>query len=811
MQLAKLILSGLITLILVLFLNGNIHIPGQDLPPFGKLLNPYSGVWKNGEKSGYQDYTINSSDLQSTVTISYDERMVPHIYAENLEDALLAQGYVEARHRFFQLDFIRRLASGTLSEVLGPRTINLDRQQRRKGLMHGAENAIKGWNNFPESLNLIENYVKGVNLYASQLSESSKPIEHKLIDMPISEFSLKDAALVSKWMADVLCGRSSDIQFTNLRNALGEERFNFLYPDKSAIVDPVIPSSVQYAFDTLFIKDNIKGEELSYIKGYEGELFPQSPKGVGSNNWAVGSEKSAYDAPIFSNDPHLNLTLPSIWYELSIHIPGHNIYGVSIPGMPGLMMGFNDHIAWGETNVGQDVKDYFLIQWKDKSKGEYVLDGKSMKVEKRIETIKVKGQDPVLDTVLYTYWGPINYTSSDNQRDYAMRWIALDVPSKPEFMTFVDGMMSKNYTQYLQATEAFLSPAQNFAFAAKDGDIALRVNGLFPAKGYADGKFVEDGSHSSNDWQAYIPRDQNPQVLNPERGFIASANQRSTDDSYPYFYNGKFEYSRNRSINEFLREDKKFTVDDMKAFQLNNRSMQAIDALPIMINLLELKELTSDQAAYLSELKTWNFSYDKDSETATLYDNWWESLRNKTMDEIYALSDSFSITYPEEWRLVEILRDHPDDEIFDISETEDVETAGDIVHLSFLESVEEIEKAKSEDKSIKWGEYAPLNIYHLARIPAFSSTEMNVGGHPDALNAIGSTHGPSWRMVVKLTEKVEGYGVFPGGQDGNPLSPYYLYSMDEWSSGKYHELQNPPSSDQIEVINYSITLDPTKK
>ncbi|NNF35431.1 MAG: penicillin acylase family protein [Saprospiraceae bacterium] len=805
----KLIISGALTLILVLFLNGNINIPGVDSPPFGKLLNPSSGVWKNGENSNYKNLNFESDQLTSPVQIIYDDRMVPHIYADNLADALLAQGYVEARHRFFQLDFIKRLASGTLSEVLGERTLNLDKQQRRKGLKYAAENAIKGWQNFPESVNLIENYIKGINLYARQLTDKTKPIEHKLIDMPIQEFTMLDAALVSKWMADVLCGRSSDIQYTNLRNALGGERFDFLYPDKGEIVEPVIPSSVSYDFDSLYISDSESGD-LSFIKGYEGDLYPQSPKGIGSNNWAVGSEKSTYNAPIFANDPHLNLTLPSIWYELSIHIPGHNIYGVSIPGMPGLMMGFNDYIAWGETNVGQDVKDYFLINWVNKEKNEYLLDGKTMVAEVRVETIPIKGKSEVKDTVLYTHWGPINYSSTDGERDYAMRWISIDVPSKPEFMTFIDGMMAQNYDQYLEGTEAFLSPAQNFAFASKEGDIALRVNGLLPAKVNGDGKFIEDGSLSSNDWQAFIPRDQNPQVKNPERGFIASANQRSTYNTYPYYYNGRFEYSRNRSINEFLREDRQFSVEDMKAFQLNNRSMQAIDALPIILNLLDESQLSTDNNSYLKEVKEWDYTYDKDSEVATYYDIWWSTIRNKTMDEIFALSDSFNITYPEEWRLVEILKDHPEDEIFDIVETAKVETASDIVFDSYISMVETIEKAKREGRKIEWGAYAPLDIFHLARIPAFSSTEMNVGGHPDALNAIGSTHGPSWRMVVQLTDDIEAYGVFPGGQDGNPLSPYYLYSMDEWSSGNYHKLQNPTEPEKVNGKQYSIILNPKK-
>ena len=806
MKAFKLISSLVLTLITILFLNGNLFLPGFDLPPFGKVLDPMGGIWNNAErKTQYTDIQVTSDIISDQVKVIYDDRMVPHIFASTLSDALFAQGYVEAQNRTFQLDFIRRLAAGELSEVLGKRTLSLDRQQRRKALTYGAENALKGWNNFPSEMEITDAYVHGINAYTLQLSDSEKPVEHKLINMPIRAWTIQDCGLVSKWMADVLCGRSNDIQYSNMRKVLGQETFDFLYPDAAKSVDPVIPDEVDYDFDTIYVSKSNAFEDLSFDI-YPGKLYPQSPKGIGSNNWAVGSEKSAYGSPIFSNDPHLNLTLPSIWFEIGIHTPEFNAYGVTIPGMPGIMMGYNDHIAWGETNVGQDVKDYFRIKWIDKAKREYLVDGKTLVAEERIETIKIKGGDIVTDTVLYTIWGPVSYESDDGKQDYAMRWLSLDIPDQPEFMTFIDAMGAKDYNEYLKATEPFITPAQNFAFASKSGDIALRVNGIFPAKENGDGKFIEDGSNSTNDWQAFVPKNQNPQVLNPERGFIASANQRSADNGYPYYYNGRFEYSRNRSINDFLREERTFTIEDMQSFQLNNRSKQAMDVLPIMLETIESLEKNEAETACYNLLKSWNYEYNKESEDATLYNELWRKFLNATLDEISVWRDSFQVIYPEEWRLIEILDEDPDNDLFDVIETEAIESARDLIATSFREVASFYSRAQEKGSNLKWGRFSPLNIYHLSRIPAFSSLDMHVGGHPDALNAIGSTHGPSWRMVISLGEQTVAYGVFPGGQSGNPLSEYYLFSMDEWAEGKYHKLLNPATEADLENRLYTLSF-----
>lgn len=801
------LISGIITILITLLLNGNLTL-SSDIPPLGKLLNPQSGVWANGESTDdYKDETISLEGLDGEIRIIYNERKVPHIFASTMSDALLAQGYVEARDRQFQLEFIYRFASGQLSEVLGERTIELDKQQRRKGLPLAAKNTIRGWQQFPENFRLIENYVKGLNLWLENVPEENLPVEFKLIGIPSSDWSVEKCAYVQKWMSDVLCGRSSDIEMTNLINALGEEQFQFLYPDKAMIVDPVIPEEVDYVFDSIYLNpDNHEGEVMIGALKEKYPLHPKGPKNLGSNNWAVSKDKSSTGAPIFCNDPHLRLTLPSVWYEIGIHLPDMDAYGVTIPGMPGIMMGFNNYIAWGETNVGQDVKDFKSIKWTDKSNLTYVLDGKEVKADFTIEEIKVKGQESTYDTIIHTYWGPLTYESPEGKNDYAMRWLPHDIPDKPEFMTFLAGLEAKDYNDYLAITSNFITPAQNFAFAAKDGDIALRVNGTFPAKTWQEGRFVEDGSKTINNWEAFIPREQNPQVLNPSRGFISSANQRSADDGYPYYYNGRFEYDRNRSINRYLSNSNELTIDDMKKFQLSNRSVFAEDVLPVMISLLTFDKLPQEEYKYVEALQDWDFNFDKDSETATFFDIWFKELKDNTFDELDMLSDSLNIEYPENWRLAEILRDYPDADIFDNADTPEKEEAFDIVRTSFKNTVSHLDSLRDAGENITWAAYSPLHIRHLARLTPFSAEDLHVGGHPDALNAIGNVHGPSWRMIVSLEDKTKAYGVFPGGQSGNPFSKFYKTSLEKWMNGEYHELPDIKAADDITNPLFTVNL-----
>ncbi|MBK9735890.1 MAG: penicillin acylase family protein [Saprospiraceae bacterium] len=527
------------------------------------------------------------------------------------------------------------------------------------------------------------------------------------------------------------------------------------------------------------------------------KYYENRNKAIGSNSWAVSGSKTNTGKPIFCNDPHLSLGLPSIWIEEHIKTPEFNAYGVSFPGFPGIMIGFNEHIAWGETNVGQDVEDLFLIKWANKERTKYILDGKEKDVTLRIEEVKIKGKKSVLDTVRYTVWGPVYQTSDDGMHDLAMRWLAHDEPDMEEFNVFINAMRCKNYNDYLEATGKYISPAQNFNFASVSGDVALRVNGRFPAKYNEDGRYVEYGDESSNDWQAYIPRDQNPQIVNPKRGFISSANQVSADKTYPYYFTGKFERYRNSTINGKLEKMSNISTDDMKKMQFDAYSQKADDFVTVLKNVIKKEALNEKETAALQQLTSWDFQYRANLESPVLFDLWYQKIAENTWDEIITLRKNMDIKLPEDWRLLELIKEFPNHKYFDIQSTPDIEDAATIVTKSLKEAVITLDLRSKEGKKNTWGAYKPLNIYHITRLPALSQMDIAADGCIDAINATGVSFGPSWRMVISLEDKIKAYAVYPGGQSGNPSSKYYKNMIAAWTKGEYYSLNFVSSPEDI--------------
>lgn len=793
------------TIFLVFLLDGHIQLTKDPLPPFGKFLNPFGGVWTSHARHESIDFSAEVYGLKDNVEIIYDERRIPHIYAQNLEDALFAQGFVEAQNRLFQMQFLARAAAGELSEILGPKTFEYDLSKRRLGMTFAAENAVKGWEK-QGSFPVAKRYMDGVNAYILNVSEKDLPLEFKLLNITPEEWTPLKSALIFKEMSLTLAGFNNDIRNTNLLHILGPEDFTHLFPERQSVETPVIPGS-EWPVDSL--RSHPFDSSCIYPYILKNVYFEDMPKGIGSNSWAVSGSRSATGHPIFCNDPHLNLSLPSIWFELHIHTPQFNAYGVSFPGFPGIMIGFNDHIAWGETNVGQDVSDHFIIQWADNDRNYYMLDGQKEKTVLREEVIRVKGSEPVIDTVRYTYWGPVQKSSLSGQYDVALRWLPHDEPDTEEFNTFIRGMSARTYDEYLSATEAYISPGQNFGFASKNGDIAMRINGRYPAKQNGDGRFIEWGNQTAHNWAEWIPKFQNPQIINPERGFITSANQVSAGKEYPYYFTGKFERYRNRIIHDSLSHKNDFSVADMKKMHVNNVSYKALDYILMLTTLSDTLNVSSEAREILGTLLEWDGQYLESSEEATVFEIFYSHLEKSTWDEILNFSDSVAIALPEDWRLLELIKEDPGNRYFDIQSTADRENAYSIIELALIKTSEDIRRRSDEGLSNSWSKFRPLNILHLMRLPALSSENLSASGSPDAINATNKTYGPSWRMIVSLEEKVKAFAVYPGGQSGNPVSRYYKNMIDPWLKGEYFEL-NPASDkkDLIKKATQKITLLP---
>ncbi|RYD92341.1 MAG: penicillin acylase family protein, partial [Sphingobacteriales bacterium] len=550
MKFFKAFLSIVITIALVWALQTKFG----DIPPLATFLNPTSGFWQNAEsKDADLDNELKLPGLLNKVTIRFDNRRIPHIFANNDHDLSYAQGYITARDRLWQMDIQTRKAAGRLSEVIGEKTFETDRYNRRMGMVYGAENTLRGIMKDSVMREVIEAYTAGVNAYISQLDAKDYPIEFKLLGYKPELWQPINCALLLKLMSQNLAGGSNQFAMTNNLKKFGTADINDLFPDRPVYDDPIIPAGTKWDFKPVAIPKPSK----SFVAQMTENIKPQDRReGIGSNNWAISGSKSASGYPILANDPHLDLTYPSIWYQVQLVSPNVNVYGVALPGAPGVVIGFNQKISWGVTNVDAAVLDWYQIKFKDKSKNEYWYNNQWNKVTRRIEEIKIKGKATIYDTVLYTHHGPVVYESAalkttNSPKNVpvgnALRWVAHD--ESDEFKTFYLLNRASNYADYREALRYFSAPAQNFIFADANNDIAITANGKLPLKYKEQGKYIMDGSDTANDWQGFIPYEHNPTVKNPPRGFVSSANQFPTDKTYPYYINWQFEdYNRGKRI-----------------------------------------------------------------------------------------------------------------------------------------------------------------------------------------------------------------------------------------------------------------------
>jgi penicillin amidase len=815
MRLIKFAVSFAITLALVYFLDNRWVIGKAPLPPLGKLLDPFHGFWQNIEPRGAKPPTeLHIPGLQDKVTLVFDSLAIPHIFASNEADLYLAQGYVTAMHRLWQMEIQTHAAAGRVSEIAGPVALENDRYMRRLGMTFGAQHAFETMMKNDTTRRMIEKYAEGVNAYIQSLHYSDLAFEYKLLDYRPEPWTPLKSALLLKNMAYSLCMRDKDIEMTNALQLFGPEVVDLLYPDQEGVGEPIVDQPGSWKFASV-LSDSVPSaalpKELIQVK-----KKPGADPTTGSNNWAVHGSKTATGSPMLCNDPHLNLSLPSLWYVVQLHGPGTNCMGASLPGTPGIIIGFTDSVAWGVTNAQRDLIDWFRITYKDSSRQKYRLDERWADTRAVVETIHVRGEDPVSDTVYYTHWGPITYDNTfkanNDHADYAFRWIAHD-PSL-ELLTFYKLNRARSFDDYKKALDTYQAPAQNFVFASVQGDVAMRVQGKFPARRKNEGRFVLDGSLRTNGWQAFIPVEQNIAYRNPPRGFVSSANQYPVDNTYPYYITAtSFEAYRNRRINSVLSQDTSITVADMMALQTDNYNLKAAESLPAWLKQLDSTRFSPAEMTAFDILKAWNYTNTADAEGAAYYEAWWDSLYPNLIWDELSKGDTL-LDYPTTYTTLKLMREKPDLAFFDIQKTPQKETVTDIVRLAFTKSVQSVEQWKKEhagSTKVPWGAYKDSRINHLLRLEPLS-VAVNAGGNHDIVNAFSKTHGPSWRMIVSLEKTgVKAWGVYPGGQSGNPGSPHYADMIDTWTNGKYpalHFLQNAgQSADKFS----SIVLTPSER
>lgn len=787
MKILKRIAALLLTGLLVFALNTRFG----NIPPLGKFFSPFEGFWRNAEQPGFpESKALKIPGLKEEVFVEFDDMLVPHIFAKNMHDAYLVQGYITAKHRLWQMEFQTHAAAGRVSEIVGSMAKEYDRFQRRIGMTYAAEQALEEIMKNPVTKEATEAYASGVNAYIAELKPRDYPIEYKILDYAPEPWTPLKSALLLKYMAWDLSGASDDLAMTKILERIGAEKTAELFPSYPSIIDPIIPSGVPLDFEPVPLPASAP-ELPAESESLRASLPSQPDKDNGSNNWVIGAERSATGYPILANDPHLSLNLPSLWYMVQLITPDMNVCGVSLPGAPGVILGFNKKIAWGVTNVAPDVTDWYKIHFKDAYRNEYRYKNGWQKTRKRKEVIRIRGEEPVVDTVIYTVFGPVALQAGEKgfntstPQGYAMRWAAHD--SSNELFTFLSLNKAQNYEQYTEAISHFICPAQNFAYADNEKNIALWVNGRYTLKRKDQGKFLLDGSTDKDAWKVYIPQGQNPHVKNPSRGYVSSANQYPVDSLYPYYLNWEFaSFERGMRINQRLAAMNRATPDSMRSIQNDNYSLRAEYILPTLLSQIDKKSLSKQESKIFQILSSWNLYNNPDEYGPTIFTTWWNLLNDLTWKDDLG-NDT---RYPAPETLIRLLKERPDSEWFDDKRTKKREVLSDIALKSFQMSCDTLTKRLGNSVSVawKWGNFKSTAVLHLAKIPGFGRTKIFSGGGSGIVNALKERHGPSWRTVIAPGATPTAFGIYPGGQSGNPGSPFYDNMIDPWSRGELKEI-----------------------
>ncbi len=430
---------------------------------------------------------IKLDGLIDTVTVTRDEQGVPHIEAKNEHDLYMAQGYVTAQDRMFQMDLSRRQASGELSEVIGEKLVEQDKFFRTFGLRRAAEKSLPDYSD--EMKEVLQWYADGVNSFRQEaISNKKLPVEFTMLGYEPKEWTILDSVTIAKYMAYDLGGHWEGQAFRQYMLS------NF--PEEKAL--DIFPS---------YPKDgptNIPKGEIDYEKSFVHAVIP--PEFNGSNNWVISGEKTESGAPLLANDPHLSLAAPAIWYQTTLQAPDLKVSGVIFAGIPGIILGHNEDIAWGITNVGPDVQDLYIEKRNPNNSKQFLHNGKWVDAEVINEKISVKGQEAINHEVTISRHGPVISEfahQNDGETALALKWTALE--STQDLEAIIGMNKAKSWKEFDQAVEVFKAPASNFVFASKDGTIAYKAVGNIPIRKKGDSTVPVPGWNDDYEWTGYIP------------------------------------------------------------------------------------------------------------------------------------------------------------------------------------------------------------------------------------------------------------------------------------------------------------------
>lgn len=786
--------------------------PVAGLPPLGTFLDPVNGVWgvaANAEIPAEEE--ISMAGLEGEVSVVYDDRRVPHIYASSTTDAYRAQGWVVARDRLFQLEIQARATAGTLTELVGEVALQADRQSRALGLAWAAERDWAGLVDQPELVSVLEAYAEGVNAYIGSLERADWPLEYHLLAAEPMEWQAAHSIYLLKRMGWTLAYSSTEFRKAAVAGLVGKVAADALIPINAPIQEPIEPHEGPRVLAARIPPPGEPDREAAIqIAALDGVMGPMDlSRGddgpvLGSNNWAVGPSRSATGRPILAGDPHLELTLPSIWYEAHLVVPDEiDVYGVTLMGTPGVVIGLNRDVAWTFTNTGHDVVDYYRERLDDtETPTRYTLDGEWRDLEvRREEYLGPDGALLLTDTVYHTHRGPVRFVDDE---PISLRWTVLD--GQGEVEALVRANAAGSVGEWLEATVGWYAPTQNGLVADRHGSIAIRSQGVYPIRPEGTtGDWAYDGTTSASDWTGY--RDRVPMELDPEQGYLASANQQPVDPDADDAFIGSDWPSpwRALTINGLLRGKERHSADDLRSYQTHPSSARAEYFAPAFQAAAAAVLAETDNGAVLREaadmLAAWDLRYDRENTGAVLFEAAMSELQNRVWDELED-ADGRRVATPATdvtWALL----GQPASPWWDDRSTEPVETRDVILAESLETALTELggEIGGAGQPGWRWGDNRFAQVMHLVGMPALSRTDLEIQGGPGLLNpSSGSgTHGASWRMVVELGDDVRVRATYPGGQSGNPLSSSYTDRLDDWIAGTLQAVRYPASAESLET------------
>ena len=746
--------------------------------------------------------SISIAGLRDRVIVRRDERGIPYIEAKNDEDLYFAQGYVTAGDRLWQMDLLRRTERGELAEVLGSAALEQDKQHRTLGLTQVVDAEVA--NASPLARVVLEAYTRGVNAYIASLDSKTMPPEFQILQYKPKPWTPADTLLVGKLFAEAL---SNSWRLDIMRAALAglpDEKRAGLMPavsplDVLVVGDDVRDKTKKRSFlprpPKFHVSESSLRETVSALARHE-EIAAQSLARVGvyaeglaaSNNWVVSGKHTVSGKPLLANDPHLQATAPPIWHLIHLSAPGLRVAGVTAPGAPGVIIGHNDRIAWGMTNVGPDVQDLYEEKFDPDNPKRYLTPIGWRYVEVRKEEIKVrKGfTDSATETVALdvnmTRHGPIVFEKAGKR--YALRWTALDPTlNTPDSVYLIN--RARNWKEFSKALESFTAPTQNIVYADRAGHIGYHAAGVIPIRRTGDGSIPYDGSTDAGNWDQFIPINKLPALYDPPSGIIVTANQRIVGSSYPYFLSHSWAQPyRARRILDLLNQKPKLTTDDFRRIQGDVYSIGNVWFAHEASKILRprLKPDEAKLAKLLDTFDGWDGLVNAESTVAPVVAQMRLAFRIRILNA--TLGDDLIKIY--QWSNFEttvdrLIAEQPKDWL-----PREFSSYADLLRACYDDARKSLTKTLGEDESKwNWGALNKVNFRHpLAAAPLiglqFTIAPIPQNGSGGLAATVNVGANVSMRLIADLNNWDQTQHGITLGESGIPNSPHWKDQLDDW-------------------------------